>query len=109
MARIFSQLALSGLVCVASLSLPTAAQAQSRQMYQRYSQQQMQQQQQMMQMQQKAMMQAIAEQQAIEKKEADNQAKAAKSARDKAEQRKQNIIARRKAAQSGTSADSTKK
>jgi ATPase subunit of ABC transporter with duplicated ATPase domains len=67
--------------------------------YRRYIQQQQRQYMAMMQMEQKAMMMAIAQQQAIEKHQMEMEAKASKSAHDKELKHRQDIIARRKAAQ----------
>ena len=65
----------------------------------------------MMQLEQKAMTQAIAQQQAIDKKRLENRAIASKTAHEKEEQRRQDLIAKRKAAQAevpaGASPDKT--
>ena len=55
--------------------------------------------QQYMQMEQQAMMQAIAQQMAIERHQAEMRAKASKLAHDKENQHRQDLIAKRKAAQ----------
>jgi hypothetical protein len=67
--------------------------------YRRYMQQQMQMQQKMMQMQQQVMMQAIAQQAAIDKHHEEMRVKASKLAHEREEKRKQDLIAKRKAAQ----------